>query len=98
VPAESGASSGESVRDRWFLGLLACVLLLSVVGAYVLMGDGSSSRADGRCVSTRRPGFMGAATYTYCGKDAVAFCRRSAAGDPRLASQCARLRVQPRKP
>ena len=85
-------------RDRWFLGLLACALLLCAVGAFVLMGDGSSSSADARCVSTQRPGFMGAATYTYCGKDAVAFCRRSTADDPELASECARLRVTPRKP
>ena len=80
------------------LGLLACALLLCAVGAFVLIGDGSSSSADARCVSTRRPGFMGAATYTFCGKDAVAFCRRSTADDRGLASQCARLRVHPRKP
>jgi hypothetical protein len=99
VPAESGRFQRRiGVRDRWFLGLLAVGLLLCAVGAFVLMSDGSSSSADTRCVSTRRPGFMGAATYTYCGRDAVAFCRRSAAGDPRLASQCARLRVQARKP
>ena len=41
---------------------------------------------------------MGAATYTYCGKDAVAFCRRAPAGDQDLASQCAQLRVHARKP
>jgi len=73
-------------------------LLLCAVGAFVLMSDGSNSSADARCVSTRRPGFKGAATYRYCGKDAVAFCRRSAAGDHQLASQCARLRVRARKP
>jgi hypothetical protein len=99
VPAESRRFQRRiGARDRWFLGLLACALLLCAVGAFVLIDHGSSSSADARCVKTLRPGFMGAATYKYCGKDAVAFCRRSAAGDRQLASQCARLRVQARKP
>ncbi len=99
MPAESERFQRRiGARDRWFLGLLACALLLCAVGAFLLVGDGSSSRADARCVSTLRPGFMGGATYKYCGKDAVAFCRRSAGGDRQLASQCARLRVHARKP
>jgi hypothetical protein len=31
---------------------------------------------------------MGGATFTYCGPDAVEFCRTSAADEPSVAAQC----------
>jgi hypothetical protein len=99
VPAESKRFQRRiGARDLWFMGLLAGALALSAIGAVILRDGGSSPSADARCVSTLRPGFMGGATYRYCGKDAVAFCRRSAAGDRELAPQCARIGVHMRKP
>jgi hypothetical protein len=99
VPAESKRFQRRiGARDRWFLGLLACALLIGALGAVILRDDGSRARAGARCVKTIRPGFMGGATYTYCGKDAAAFCRRSAAGDEGLAAQCERLGLIARRP
>jgi hypothetical protein len=95
VPAESSRLERRiGARDRWFLGLLACALLIVAVGAILLRGDDSGSRMGAGCVSTNRPGFTGAATYTYCGKDARAFCRRFTADDRDVAAQCQRLGIR----
>jgi hypothetical protein len=99
VPAESKRFQRRvGARDLWFMGLLACALLISGVGALLLMDRGSSASADARCVKTIRPGFMGGATYTYCGKNAAAFCRRSSADDEGVARQCERLGLIARQP
>jgi hypothetical protein len=94
VPAEARRFQQRiGTRDRWFLGLLACALLIGGVAA-VLLNDRSSPTVGAGCVSTNRPGFTGAATYTYCGKYARAFCRRSAGDDTDIAAQCQRLGIR----
>jgi hypothetical protein len=76
-------------RDRWFLGLLALAVLIGTAAA-LAVGRYSSSDAgaDAGCVSITRASWMGAATFKACGADAVAFCRRSAAGDEQIAAKC----------
>lgn len=95
MPAEAKRFQQRiGARDRWFLALLASALLIGGVAA-VLLSDRPAPTVGASCVSTNRPGFTGAATYTYCGREARTFCRRSAAGDADVAAQCRRLGIRP---
>jgi hypothetical protein len=76
-------------RDRWFLALLAVAVLVATAAALAVGRYGSSdASADAGCVSITRASWMGAATFKACGAEAVAFCRRSAAGDAEIAEKC----------
>jgi hypothetical protein len=101
VPAESERLLRRiGARDRLFLAVLALATLVGAVVAIVLVsGRSSGPSVRAGCVSVVRSGFMGGATYTYCGKDASAFCRRrSAAGDDAVARQCELLGLIARRP
>jgi hypothetical protein len=92
VPAESERLQRRITRrDRWFLTVLALLALVGTPSAVLLLPHGSRPSTDARCVTTMRASIMGAATYKYCGANAVAACRRFATDDKALASQCEKL-------
>ena len=92
MPVETGRLQRRiGPRDRRFLALLACAALVGTPSAVLLGGHGERSSVGARCVTTTGASIMGGATFTYCGASAVAFCRRSASGDERVAARCARL-------
>lgn len=78
-------------RDRAFLVVVAAVALVGTPSAVLLSWHGSTPSSDARCVTTTRAFIMGAATFKYCGADAVAACRGSATTDEGLAAQCERI-------
>jgi hypothetical protein len=83
-------------RDRLFLALFV-VLALVATGVTLLLRDRLAQPAVGsRCITVVRASFMGGASFKYCGTDAVAFCRRSAATAHDVAMQCRRLEASPR--
>jgi hypothetical protein len=97
MPAEQARLSKRlGVRDRWFVGLVAGLVLVGTPVAIVL-GANTSPRVPPGCVTTIVPHVMGGATRTYCGAAAVAFCRRSASLGSEPSSQCSKLGVKPRR-
>lgn len=82
-------------RDRWFLLLVAAAALVAIAVGLVAAGHGPRSRTD--CVAFSHPNFTGGATYRYCGRQALAFCRHTPAPSPALVAQCARIGVRRRR-
>lgn len=79
MPAESERLRRRvRTRDRWFLGLAAAAAVAAAPAGVLLSRHESAAGPGPRCVSTIRAGFMGGETHTYCGADAVAFCRAQA--------------------
>jgi hypothetical protein len=100
VPAEAIRLQRRlSARDRWFIALLALGTLVGCA-AVLLAGraDSGSGTAATPCVTVIRASWMGGASFRYCGADAVAYCKRSAASDRQLAAQCARLEPEAASP
>ena len=89
MPAESSRLRRPvAPRDRWLIAAAAALALAAGPAALVVGGRGHAD-ASVRCVSTLRAGFMGGATYTYCGARAASACRSAARqGDASLAAAC----------
>lgn len=88
MPAESSRLRRPiASRDRRLIAAAAC-LAVAAAPAALVVGGRSHADASVRCVSTIRAGFMGGATYTYCGGHAAAACRAAARGDASLAAAC----------
>ncbi|MHB8649103.1 MAG: hypothetical protein ACYDBR_02840 [Gaiellaceae bacterium] len=77
--------------DRWFLALVVCGVAAGVPAA-TLLGRASGTGRP-RCVSVVRAGFVGGATFTYCGPRAAAFCRSKAGRAGDAAAACRRNRI-----
>jgi hypothetical protein len=89
-------------RDRWFIAILIAAALVGGVAAIVAgrIGGGSSAARAAGCVSVTRASWMGSATLSYCGADAVAYCRKTgigqfAAGHPESIAACRRAGILP---
>jgi hypothetical protein len=89
-------------RDRWFIAILVAATLIGGVLAVVAGGiGGESSAASGAgCVTVTRASWMGSATLSYCGADAVTYCRKTgigqfAAGHPESIAACRRAGLLP---
>jgi len=90
MPAESSRLRRRVAhRDRRLIAA-AVGLALAAVPAAAVVGGGRASSPSIRCVSTMRAGFVGGATYTYCGDRAAAVCNAEAKGDASLATACRR--------
>ena len=75
-------------RDRFFIGIVAALLVVGVVVA-LLIGNGTESNAG--CVVYSRAGFTGNETSRYCGTRARVFCRGASALGAGVVAQCERL-------
>jgi hypothetical protein len=71
-----------AARDRWFITILVAATLIATVAAIVAGGVGGDSTAASRagCVRVTRASWMGSATLSYCGVDAVGYCRKTGIG------------------
>jgi hypothetical protein len=98
VPAESERLQRRITgRDRWFLALLALLVLVGTPSAVILLPHGSDPSTDAGCVTTMRASIMGGGTYKYCGANAVAACHRFAVEDEALAARCEELGLMRRR-
>lgn len=88
MPAESRRFQHRlRSRDRCFLwGAVAATAVGVPVGA--LVASGKTTETPNGCVRTVRAGVMGGATFEYCGKRAVAFCRQSGTTGADLSAEC----------
>jgi hypothetical protein len=89
-------------RDRWFIAILVASALIGGIAAIALGRIGGGSRAAARtgCVSVTRASWMGSATLSYCGAEAVTYCRTTgigqfAAGHPASIAACRRAGLLP---
>lgn len=89
-------------RDRWFIAILVAATLIGGVLAAVAdgIGGGSSAASGAGCVTVTRASWMGSATLSYCGADAVTYCRKTgigqfAAGHPESIAACRRAGLLP---
>jgi hypothetical protein len=90
MPAESSRLFHRvGKRDRWFVAIAAGAAIAAAPAAVVFGGQGSSGLPAG-CVSRIEPGFMGGQTHTFCGADAVEFCRSQAASGGSVPADCKR--------
>jgi hypothetical protein len=83
VPAEAIRLQRRlSTRDRLFIAILAAATLLGAIAAIAFgeSGDDSPAAREVGCVSVTRASWMGSATLSYCGRDAVAYCRTTGIG------------------
>ena len=69
-------------RDRWFITILVAATLIATIATIAIgrVGDDSPAASGAGCVSVDRASWMGQATLSYCGADAVTFCRKTGIG------------------
>ncbi|MDX6540012.1 MAG: hypothetical protein QOI71_1622 [Gaiellales bacterium] len=89
-------------RDRLFIAILVAAALIGTIAAVVAARGGGDSAAVGRtgCISITRASWMGSATLSYCGADAVAYCSKTrigqfAAGHPESIERCRAAGILP---
>jgi hypothetical protein len=89
-------------RDRWFLAILVSATLIGALATIVAAqaSGGSSDARRAGCVSVTRASWTGSATLSYCGADAVAYCRTTgigqfAAGHAESIAACRRAKLLP---
>jgi hypothetical protein len=75
-------------RDWWFIGLVACASVAAGTWAIVAA---PGPNTDPNCLTANRVTFTGGGTFLYCDGEAVAFCRRFAPGNQKLAAKCDEL-------
>ena len=91
MPAEAARLSRRlRPRDRRFLAVFACAVVL-LVPLGIFLADRGSNPPAGHCVTELRASIMGGATFRFCGAKADAECARAAATDSSLAAQCRRI-------
>ncbi|MDX6618676.1 MAG: hypothetical protein QOK36_1062 [Gaiellales bacterium] len=87
-------------RDRLFIAILVAAALIGTIAAVVAARGGDSAAAGRRCISITRASWMGSATLSYCGADAVAYCSKTrigqfAAGHPESIERCRAAGILP---
>jgi hypothetical protein len=103
VPAEAGRLHHRlGTRDRWFIAILVVAMLIGAVATILAAqaGGGSSLARRSGCVSVKRASWMGGATLSFCGGDAVTYCRKTgigqfAAGHPESIAACRKAKLLP---
>jgi hypothetical protein len=83
VPAEAIRLQRRlGVRDRLFIAILVAATVLGAVAVIVLgnLGGASSASSSGGCVKVTRASWMGSANLSYCGAEAVTYCRKTGIG------------------
>jgi hypothetical protein len=96
VPAEAIRLQRRlGTRDRLFIAILAAATVIGSIAAIAIghIGGDSPAASGTGCVTVTRASWMGSATLSYCGADAVAYCRKtgigqSAAGHPESLARC----------
>ncbi|MEO9174318.1 MAG: hypothetical protein ABI317_02305 [Gaiellales bacterium] len=89
MPAEAARFHRRLVRrDWWFIGAIVAAMLVITVASIACSGGSGNAGATRGCFSLERAAFMGAATTTYCGADAAAFCRTAPIDDHEIATKC----------
>jgi hypothetical protein len=83
VPAEAIRLQRRlGARDRLFIAILAAATLIGAIAAIAIgrSGDDSPAASATGCVKVTRASWMGSATLSYCGADAVTYCRKTGIG------------------
>jgi hypothetical protein len=83
VPAETIRLQRRlGARDRWFIAILVAATLVATVATVAAgrVGDNPAAASRTGCVSVTRASWMGSATLSYCGAEAVGYCRRTGIG------------------
>ncbi len=71
-----------STRDRLFIAILAVATLLGAIAVVAIgqIGGDAPAASGAGCIKVTRASWMGSATLSYCGADAVAYCRTTGIG------------------